>query len=60
MAQYTGHRPPEVDPETLARLMRARVIVEAELDERLARTLTELPDLVELHRQGYRHPGRTL
>jgi hypothetical protein len=44
----------------LARLMRARTVVEAELDERLARTLTDLPNLIELHRQGYRHPGRTL
>jgi hypothetical protein len=42
----------------LARLVHARAVVEAELDERLARTLTELPNLAELRQLGYRHPGR--
>jgi len=43
-----------------SRLVRARLIVEAELDERLARTLTDLPDLSELYRLGYRQAGRLL
>jgi hypothetical protein len=48
----------ELDAEILGRLSRARDVVEAELDERMARTLTDLPNLAELRQLGYRHPGR--
>lgn len=54
--------PPQTEEATrlMVRLIDRRNVIEAEVDARLARTLTDLPDLSELYRLGYRQAGRAL